>query len=111
MYYFKSHNDYAYLVKQLENIIATKFESGLDLHKNSENAHLVLDLLSCPYVSLNFRIDLLKTFYSEYFQCSSLSTEELEQDIRLLSQTYWFVKWENFDLLNQLERKELKSVY
>lgn len=111
LYYFKSHNDYAYLVKQLENIIATKFESGLDLHKNSENAHLVLDLLSCPYVSLNFRIDLLKTFYSEYFQCSSLSTEELEQDIRLLSQTYWFVKWENFDLLNQLERKELKSVY
>ena len=111
LYYFKDHNDYTHLVKELENIIIIKFKNGLNLQKSSENAHLILDLLSCPYVSLDFRMNLLKRFDYEYLQVSSRSNEELEHDIGLLSQTYWFVKWENLDLLNQLERKELKSVY
>jgi hypothetical protein len=111
LYYFKSHSEYIYLVKELENIITKKFKDGLDLQKNSENAHLVLDLLSCPYVSREFRIELLKNFNSECHHCSLQSDEELEEDIILLSKTYWFVKWNNLDLLNQLERKELKSVY
>lgn len=111
LYYFKFHEDFSNLVKQLENIIIKKFENGLDLLKNSENAHLVLDLLSCPYVSLGFRIHLLKQFNLEYYQCSIQTEEQLTEDLEQLGNTYWFVKWENLDLLNQLERKELKSVY
>lgn len=111
LYYFKSYEQYSHLVKTLEHIIKQKFNDDFDLKKNSEKAHLFLDLLSCPFVSTAFKLDLLKIFYSVYYSDISITNSELEDKLSLLNQTYWFIKWEGLNLLKQLERKELNSVY
>lgn len=111
LYYFKDHAEYHSLVEQLEDITNSKLDKDFDLQKNSENAHLLLDLLSCPYISIEFRKNLLKRFYSKYLPNEQLSSQKQEEDIDALNQTYWFVKWENLDLLKLLERKELNSAY
>lgn len=110
LFYFKDHKQYEGLVERLELIAYEKLSGDFDLLKNSENAHLFLDLTSCPYVSTQFKVKVLKKFYTEYETDVAKSDEELSTDISLLANTYWFVKWKGVDLIKLLERKELKSI-
>ena len=111
LYYFQNHNEYAHLVEQIEQIITEKLNDKVDLLKDSESVHLFLDILSCPYVSLDLRKDQLQKLYNHLNPPFSKISEALEEDIQLLSQAFWFVKWQGLDLLKLLERKELKSTY
>lgn len=111
LYYFKEHEEFKHFVQKLETVIINRFSNSFKLERDSEAAHLFLDLLSCPYVSKRFRKELLSRFYEEYLADSRKNWVDIADGVDLLESTYWFVKWKDLDLIKLLERKELKSIY
>ena len=111
LYYFRNHPEYHHLKVKIENYIISKFEENFDLSKNSEIAHLYLDLMSCPYISNQFKYKHLEKFYLSRNPTINKTPQEISDSVSLLLNTYWFVKWENLDLIRLLERKELKQNY
>jgi hypothetical protein len=77
--------------------------------RKSHDAHFMLDLISCPYLTLPFRREVLTQLYAglgisvgRYF--SSVVIAEIERNP-------WFINWKQIDLLNHLRKKELRPVY
>jgi hypothetical protein len=77
--------------------------------RNSHDAHFMLDLISCPYLTRDFRSAVLTQLYrglgisvGPYF--SFVVVAEIEKNP-------WFVNWKQIDLLNHLRKKELRPVY
>jgi hypothetical protein len=77
--------------------------------RNSHDAHFLLDLIACPYLTKNFRRLALEQLYKglgissgTYFSFAVIA--EVEENP-------WFVNWKQIDLLNHLRKKELRPVY
>ncbi len=68
--------------------------------KDSELVMLLLDSLSCPFISEKDKRGLLKSF-------GITENEENLIDFR----EEWFIKWENFDLSKEMELKKSQEVY
>lgn len=75
----------------------------------------MLDVLACPHVELSARSQLLrevwpklKEYQSGIGDITKAGAIALVQEIQ---QQHWFVRWENIDLLNMIEKKELSAVY
>ncbi|EGQ9935357.1 ABC transporter ATP-binding protein, partial [Vibrio vulnificus] len=67
----------------------------------SEMVHLTLDLISCPYISVSFKKNLLSRY-------------GIEKDLvkRIISKNkFWFTKWNEFDFAKELDAKLSKDVY
>ncbi|EGJ5954460.1 RNA-directed DNA polymerase, partial [Escherichia coli] len=109
LYYYKDHNVYEENRKTVECIIDEKFDASFDLEKDSELVHLFLDCMSCKYISLHFREKWYKKFLSKF--SLQRQQDEIESDLSYLLTKYWFVKWEQNNMLNLLERKELRTAY
>ncbi len=78
--------------------------------KSSELTHLLLDLLSCPYLEDIFKIKI----YSIYKNFTS--KKELIEARKVIyfnkkNHKYWFTKWERFNLAKELEYKKSQEVY
>lgn len=86
-----------------------------ELSRNSELTHLLLDLLSCPFIDAGKREGLLKavwpTLRREHNGLGNISNKVANQLVSEIEQKHWFVRWEGVDLLNMIERKELSAVY
>jgi len=69
-----------------------------------------LDFIGCPHVDIQRRTSWAKMLLSALGLPSSdaKSVAELIKDFESLP---WFVDWSEIDLLNLLERKELRAVY
>jgi len=111
LYYFKDHELYVDLKIKLEECASFKLDTLSDLSEDSEKAHLFLDLLTCPYVSQEFKENILKKYFLVCDKNVSKTPAQITSGVHLLTDTYWFVKWDGVDLLKLLERKELKSIY
>ena len=114
LYYCKDHEKYKDVICQIEKS-ALEILAGAKLNNESEAIHLLLDLLCCPYVSKEFKRNLLKeeinrNFVLEEFHNAS-SNSDLDSILTNLETTYWFVKWSESDLYELLLRKELNPVY
>jgi hypothetical protein len=77
--------------------------------KKSHDAHFMLDLIACPYLTRDFRKTVLTQLYrglgisvGQHF--SFVAVAEIEKNP-------WFVNWKQIDLLNHLRKKELRPVY
>ena len=86
-----------------------------DLPKDSELTHLLLDLLACPFVDAPMREKLLMDVWPilkrSHNSLSRINKATAEELVREIEKKHWFVRWEGFDLLNMLEKKELSAVY
>lgn len=105
-------NNYKY--KSIKRIIELKIKSLFsdghnDIKDNSEIAHLALDILSCPFVSPELR----KYIYIKVTSSLDLARTptQIDDEYNSFLNVYWFVKWNDLNLINLLERKELKSSY
>ncbi|EKN4005652.1 hypothetical protein NUF69_001528, partial [Yersinia enterocolitica] len=112
LFYIKNRADYRELKKSIEKNIIKRFDSqDLDLTGDSENCHLFLDILSCPYISMEVK-EKIYTFYLDKYETDQNRTEnEIEDDISVLGSIYWFTKWSDLDLVRIIEKKELKYTY
>lgn len=106
LYYFNEREIY----KDTQNKIIDECISSLKNQKNifdkSESIHLLLDLIYCPYVSAQKKEDLIKIIFD-----GQPKKIDLAQFIKNDKNDYAFTNWGEVDLLNSLERKELKQAY
>jgi hypothetical protein len=103
LFYMKNKRRYDALRNSIEETIKNKFEKKkTTLLKETELTLLLLDTLSCPYVRLETKRDLLKICRIE---------GAARQTAIIKKQQYWFTKWTDFDFAKELDAKRSQEVY
>ena len=86
-----------------------------ELSKDSELTHLLLDLLACPFILKSKRVKLLRDVWPllkrDHNDLGNMTVKLAGEVVTEIQSEYWFVRWDGFDLLNMIEKKELSSVY
>ena len=77
---------------------------------SSEKANLLLDLLSCPYVENARKRSWIKSLYKA-LQLPAPTKLSLQAFEAASATGHALVDWAAIDLLNSLEKKELKQAY
>ncbi|WP_206663335.1 antiviral reverse transcriptase Drt3b [Pseudomonas sp. Sample_23] len=81
-----------------------------DVRINSHKFHLLMDVLTCPYVDREFRSSTASRL-SESVTGAKPGKVKLKALMEFFDNNVWFVNWHSFDLLTVLEKKELLSGY
>jgi len=92
------------------NTIPSKLSDLSDVQANSEKAYLLLDMLACPSIPTKKKSSWIRAFYKAIQKTAPLKAD-VEAFTASASNTHWQVNWTNVDLLNSLEKKELKQAY
>jgi len=81
--------------------------------KSSEMAHLILDLLACPYLEFRIKTKLLIYYRDDkYFSQIKKTISDSKKLLKFhKNHKYWFTKWERFNLAKELENKKSQEVY
>ncbi|MFD2190774.1 antiviral reverse transcriptase Drt3b [Pistricoccus aurantiacus] len=112
LYYFQDRDEY---VSERDEIIEFAinriYKKGFNLEKDSESIYLFLDLLCCPFVDDFTKKKMLSDYLKKFESKLDADAFNFEVLLEQLSQTYWFVKWKDVDLIKSLERKALKRPY
>lgn len=111
LYYIKNNDGYSTLKGEILNRIRCIMSDVGEINKNSECAHLFLDVMSCPYVSEDFRLSVIDEYMANFDNSLTLTVGEKQSALESLGAVYWFIKWDALDLIKLLERKELKKIY
>lgn len=87
------------------NGITAKFECANkdNLKKDTELVLLLMDLMTCPYIDIQFKKDLLSKYYG--------ISNDVDQNNIIKFNKYWFIKWTNFNLVEEIEMKKGQEVY
>ena len=104
LYYIRNLNRFDKIKEQLKQYIIKKFTLANkdNLNINTELVLLLLDLVACPYLDYEYKKTLLEIF-------SITDIKELKAIIN--NTKYWFIKWEDFNLANEMEFKKSQEVY
>ncbi|WP_252959353.1 antiviral reverse transcriptase Drt3b [Pseudomonas simiae] len=81
-----------------------------DARINSHKFHLLMDILTCPYIDLEFRSATASRLF-ESVTGAKPGKVKLKAVMDFFDNNAWFVNWHNFDLLTVLEKKELLIGY
>lgn len=110
LYYIKSLELYA----ETKTIIERKIDFALrdlsDISINAEKACIFLDSLSCPHLEDERKAKYIKRFYRT-LEKNAPTDQQVAGFLKKSSSMHWFINWTEIDLLNMLEKKELKEVY
>ncbi|WP_305798563.1 antiviral reverse transcriptase Drt3b [Synechococcus sp. CCY 9618] len=111
--YSGGRKGYEDAVREVEQAIADRVRdcSKVDLEASSEVTHLVLDALSCPHFSKDFRKKLLKDSVEKLGTRKSRANAELTGAVQWLESHPWFSDWQDVSLFRSLERRQRTSVY
>lgn len=110
LFYVRDSNVYQELRKTLLDAAIEKLSDLSDILMSSEKAHLLLDLLSCPYVPDKQKTAWIKNLFKS-LQFAQPSKSDLQVFLAGISTSHAQVDWKDIDLLNSLEKKELKQAY
>lgn len=110
LFYVRDSNVYQELRTKLLDAAMRKLSDLSDVLMNSENAHLLLDLLSCPYVPDKQKTAWIKSLF-RILQLAQPSKADLQKFLTGINTSHAQVDWKDIDLLNSLEKKELKQAY
>ncbi len=78
--------------------------------REAQHAHIVLDVMACPYVNQSLRLEVLAALQSD-LQLPQGTIAEQNACIQEIEANPWFVNWQEIDLLNHLRKKELSAIY
>lgn len=98
------------ILTRIEKKLLLRSAQGLQPRKRSSDAHFILDMISCPYLSKPTRMKLVNTLYKsvELALGSVVSRQALIEEFQ---NNPWFINWKQVDLLNHLRKKELSTTY
>tara|TARA_R110000868_G_scaffold45485_4_gene151036 strand:+ start:2658 stop:4889 length:2232 start_codon:yes stop_codon:yes gene_type:complete len=108
LFYFKDIKQYSLLKDAVKDGIIKKIE-GIEENKRTKHSELVLlffDLISCPYLNeeeFKFKRKILELF--------DVKTEKEEFIKFVIKQRYWFTKWDNFNLVEEMNAKSSLEPY
>lgn len=105
LFYMKNIKRFDDIKDKLLVVISDKFASANkdNIKKDTEMTLLLMDLLTCPYIKDSFKRILLKD------HCGIVNLAEQTSVIQF--QKYWFTKWTNFNLAEEIEMKKGQEVY
>jgi len=107
LYYIKKIKRYDDIYQKLLIEILNKFKryNKDNLKKSTEHILLLLDLMTCPYIETDYKKELLVIYGI---------TDVITQDEIIkfsINQQYWFIKWKDFKLADEIEMKKSQEVY
>ena len=103
LFYMKDKVRYENILKAVEEHILGRFSKHKKtLRKDAESTMLLLDSLSCPYISRQTKHKLLELYEI---------TDQQVQDSIINYSSIWFTKWSEFDLKKELDSKRMQEVY
>lgn len=111
LFYMKNNTHYHNLKRKLKSVVleilATQRASVY-----SEAAHLLLDLVRCPYLDRAFKSRMIGRSFETEFGRKPNSTE-LRLQYKRISRHDWFVDWSEMGIKIErlLQKKELKTAY
>lgn len=102
LFYMKSASRYNKLREIISKHIMWKLKNHQRqcLEKNTEMTLLLFDVISCPYLSLDYKKEVLSLF----------GVDCLQEEI-INKRKFWFTKWVDFRLKEELEAKRSREVY
>ncbi|WP_353858492.1 antiviral reverse transcriptase Drt3b [Azospirillum formosense] len=109
LYYIRDLHQYDDIRSKIA-IRVKELVSEKDSNLHSQQAHLALDVISCPFLPQSLRgtiLDMLRQ------QCGLAAIPAAERDaiVSEIEGRPWFVQWDHVDLLNLIQKKELSAVY
>jgi len=106
-YYTKQIKRYSSIHQKLKSEIKSQLENynKNNLKKNTEYLLLLLDMLTCPYLDNDFKKELLNLF-----GITDITIQDKIIEFSL-QQKYWFIKWQDLNLAEEIEIKRSKEVY
>ena len=110
LFYVKDYDQYSTIKEKTLKNLDIKLQSMTKILSNTEQACLLLDSLTCPYIDRKRKIKYI-TRLCTALQIKKPKQEEMSSFITDYASEYWFINWREVDLLNALERKELRQVY
>lgn len=110
LYYIRNENIYSKIRSKVDLSISHHLSDLSDIRLNSHKSHLLMDVLSCPYVDYSLRCDLVSNVYKTTLNHSP-GRKKIGELMSFFESSHWFVNWRTFDLLTVLEKKELLSGY
>lgn len=111
LFYIKDASCYSNIRDKLIKYLRSQFSDLSDITTNSEKAHLLLDVLSCPYIPSKYRKQWIKAISKKIHISSSLNDADANNITTQMIGSSWQINWAEIDLLNSLEKKELKRAY
>ncbi len=105
LYYIKNIERYKSIKSELLKYITVKFEycSANNRRKNTELTLLLLDLMSCPYIDIEAK--------KKFLDLNGIKDCKNKILDFTATQKYWFVKWDNFNLAEEIARKSNHGGY
>jgi hypothetical protein len=110
LFYIGNDPEYKHILIKLIGSVERRLSDLSEITTDAALACLFLDMTSCPYILPARKRVWIKRLYAALNEPMP-PADEVEEFINQSSQHYWFVNWGELDLLNSLERKELKRAY
>ncbi|MDI1270617.1 MAG: RNA-directed DNA polymerase [Polaromonas sp.] len=110
LFYIKADSRYSKLRLKIVAAISEKLSDLSDVLGNSEKAYLLLDMFSCPFITDKKKKDWSQAFH-RLLSKPAPTTVQWNGFLANSAQGHWQVNWSDVDLLNSLEKKELKQAY
>ena len=110
LYVCKNRHENSWLKSKVSDRILEIISNGTLLRRCSEKSHLFLDTLSCPYLALDVRKQILRSALSN-LEIPPLATADEDALLEEFAQHPWFVDWNGISLLAMVRKKELSAVY
>lgn len=111
LFYVKDFPQYADLKKFVIQEIEKRFADIAEIEQHAELACLFLDVISCPYIDGKRKSKWVRRYCAVFGGSTTPSDAEVHKFVGDCGARPWFVNWNEIDLLNALERKELKRAY
>ena len=111
LFYIRDFPQYSELKKLVIEQIEGHFSDLSEIEIHSELACLFLDAISCPYIEDRRKAKWVQRYTALCSPSAIPSNFDIHKFIGACGNRPWFVNWNEIDLLNALERKELKRAY
>ncbi len=104
LFYMRDKKRYSVLRLFLQDHIRMRFNevSIENMGKASELVYLLFDILTCPYLDLNYKQEILTLH--------GVTDPTLQEEI-IYIRNHWFTKWTDFDFGKELDAKHSQEVY
>ena len=112
LFYVRDDANYIGIKDRVYQWVVDVVDSPTRLDVDAHNAHLFLDIVACPYLSLSDRGRLVRLGRKNLgLSLNGISNADCENVAHELEAHPWFIRWDKIDLLNMIVKKELSAVY
>lgn len=111
MFYVGHGSEYPNARRELLSQINKILIDLSDVRKSSEKTYLLLDMIGCPYVSNRDKRVWIKSACKALSIGGNLPNIQVDSCISAWQVGHSYINWNDLDILNALEKKELKRSY